>query len=91
MLKMPGWVPSVGESLLFFIWSVRTANWHLYLAALEDFVKYFFALDLTSYIVMIAWYLPKIRGIEKWRNFEREIRLLKGRQLPSVHLVQMNP
>ena len=37
------------EIMLSDIWSVRTGNWELHLALLEDFVKYFFALDLRNY------------------------------------------
>ena len=49
------------DAMLIFIRSVRTANWDLHLAALEEFVKYFFALDLTNYSSMIAWYIADMK------------------------------
>lgn len=53
------------DSLLPFIWSVRTAIWNLHLAALQDFLKYFFAFDLTNYSAMIGWYLAEIKSVKK--------------------------
>jgi hypothetical protein len=62
------------ENMLSYIRSVRTGNWELHLASLENFVKYFFALDLRNYASMIAWYLSNMRQIEKtnphlWSEF----------------------
>ena len=64
------------DTMLIFIRSVRTANWDLHLAALEEFVKYFFALDLTNYSSMIAWYIADMKQLESkhpdlWNEFKR--------------------
>lgn len=48
------------ESLLPFIWSVRTTNWNLHFAALEDFEIFF-----ANYSAMVAWGFAEIRGLEK--------------------------
>lgn len=45
---------SCGRVFALFISFVRSANWNLHLTGLEDFVKYFFALDLTNYSAVIA-------------------------------------
>lgn len=52
------------DTMLLFIRSVRTADWELHLATLEEFVKYFFALGLINYASMIAWYLADIKLLE---------------------------
>ena len=36
---------------------VRTSNWALHLSALEEFVKYLFALDTFNYARMIPIYI----------------------------------
>ena len=61
--------------MLLFIRSVRTANWELHLASLEEF-KYFSALDLINYARMIAWYLEDMKQLEikhpdLWNEFSR--------------------
>jgi len=47
------------ELLLLFIRATRTGNWGLHLVSVEQMVKYFFALDLTNYSGMMAWYLGR--------------------------------
>lgn len=64
------------DCLLLFLRSVRTANWDLHLSSLENFVKYFFALDLTNYSGMTAWYLADMRSLKEsdpdiWHEFEK--------------------
>ena len=50
--------------MLILIKFVQTANWELHLAVLEEFVKYFFALDLTNYSSLMAWYIADMKQLE---------------------------
>jgi len=64
------------ELLLLLIRSVRTGNWNLHMSVLEDFAKYFFALDLTNYSGMIALYLTEMANLKHldpaiWQEFEK--------------------
>ncbi|CAG9822083.1 unnamed protein product [Phaedon cochleariae] len=51
-------------SMLAFARSTRNANWNLRIAALDDFTKYFFALDLRNYAFLCAWYISEVRSLE---------------------------
>jgi hypothetical protein len=51
-------------SMLAFIRSVRSANWSLRLAALHDFTKYFFAMDLRNYASMTALHLAEMTALK---------------------------
>jgi len=68
------------ELLLLFIRATRTGNWRLHLVSVEQMVKYFFALDLTNYSGMMAWYLAEMYTLkdsdpDSWKEFGREIGL----------------
>lgn len=52
-------------SLLACIRSVRSANWDLRLSILEDFTKFFFALDLRNYAAMSAWHLADMNNLKQ--------------------------
>ena len=60
-------------SMLAFMRAVRSANWDLRLSALEEFCKYFFAMDLRNYSAMIALHLAEMEALsvedpETWAN-----------------------
>ena len=52
-------------SMMTFIRSVRSANWNLRLAALDDFTKYFFALDLRNYASMTALHVAEMTALKE--------------------------
>ena len=52
------------EVMCLYIRAVRTSNWALYLSALEEFVRYFFALDKLNYARMILLYLAEMSQVE---------------------------
>jgi hypothetical protein len=63
------------ELLLLFIRATRTGNWGMHLASVEQMVKYFFALDVTNYSGMMAWYLTEMYTLKDsdpdiWKEFE---------------------
>lgn len=64
------------DSMLLFIRAVRSSNWKLHLIALDDFCKYFFALDQLNYVRMIPLYLHqmyqlKISNEQLWLDFKK--------------------
>src|SRR5688572_11816907 len=76
MFKMLRQYMTMMRNMLLLIRSVRTGNWDLHLAVLEEIVKYFFALDLTNYSGMIALYLAQMKALKEcepriWNEFQR--------------------
>lgn len=64
------------ENMLQFLRAVRTSNWELHIAALQDFSKYFFAMDQINYARMIPWYIHEVLEIkendnELWEDFQK--------------------
>jgi hypothetical protein len=53
------------ESLLLFIKACRSADWMLYLAALEDLIKYFFAHDLLNNARLMPVHLAQMFALEQ--------------------------
>lgn len=51
-------------SMMAFIRGVRSADWNLRLAALDDFTKYFFALDLRNYASMTALHVAEMAALK---------------------------
>lgn len=51
------------ELLLMFIRATRTGDWTLYLASVEQLIKYF-ALDLTNYSTMMSWYVAEMYSLK---------------------------
>lgn len=52
------------ESLLQFISAARSGDWELYLAALENLVKYFFTHDLLNYARLMPVHLAQMNSLE---------------------------
>lgn len=79
------------ECLLQFLRSVRSGNWDVHLSSLADFVKYLFALDLTNYSGMIAWYIADMRSLKEsdrgiWDEFERGNWVVNKSKIPFCAL-----
>ena len=53
------------ESLLALISACRSSDWKGYLAALENYVKYFFAHDLLNYARLMPIHLAQMNALEK--------------------------
>ena len=50
-------------SMLSFVRSVRSGDWNLRLAAIRDFIKYFFAMDLRNYSAMSTLHLADMEAL----------------------------
>ena len=53
------------ESLLRLISSCRSGDWEGYLAALENFIKFFFAHDLLNYSRLMPVYVAQMHALKK--------------------------
>ena len=53
------------ESLLALISACRSSDWEGYLAALENYAKYFFAHDLLNYACLMPIHLAQMNALEK--------------------------
>ena len=53
------------ESLLSIITACRSGDWQGYLAALENFIKYFFAHNLLNYARLMPVYLAQMNALER--------------------------
>ena len=64
--NMPRQYMKMMAILLLLIRSVRAGNWNLHtcMVALEDFTKYFVALDLNNYSSVIALYLAEMASLK---------------------------
>ena len=63
------------ENLLLFVRASRECNWHLHLASLDEFIKYFFVHDLQNYARYAPIYLSemhqlKTNNTELWNFLE---------------------
>ena len=62
-------------SMLAFIRAVRSADWNLRLAAVNDFTKYFLAFGLRNYAAMSVLHLHQLESLrhddqETWKHLE---------------------
>ena len=49
--------------MLIFLKAVRDGNWHLHLASLDSFCKYFFAFDKLNYARLIPLYVADMQQV----------------------------
>ena len=69
-------------SLMTFIRAVRSANWELRMSALEDFTKYFFAMDLRNYSAFCAWHVAEMKVLRE-NDHDTWLELGKGKWAPN--------
>ena len=62
-------------SMLSFVRAVRSGDWNLRLSAIQDFIKYFFAMDLRNYSAMSTLHLEDMEALsvedpETWSSLQ---------------------
>lgn len=79
------------DSLLHLISACHSTDWEGYLAALENIIKYFFAIDLLNYTHLMPVHLAQVNALEQddcltWEALKLGDFVVAKSEIPFAHL-----